>query len=347
MKHVFIGNHPSIQKIREIIARVSPSSHLPVLIIGETGTGKEVVARVLHASSPRNKGKFVKVNCAALPLTLLESELFGYERGAFTGAVSSKPGKFEIASNGVIFLDEIGDMPPLLQAKLLQVVQGQEFTRLGGTRDIKVDTWVIAATNHNLLEDIRQGLFREDLYYRLRVIEIKIPPLRERREDIPLLTEYFIGKHQRELNLKGDFKLGDDLADLFQTYHWPGNVRELSSVILRLMVGEEPDAVRDEILRTMEADKVNWPEGIIRVPQNMVRPRQQSTTGDLPLKSLKELRAEATRNIEQRVIRYALDLAGWNKRKASKMLQISYKTLFYKMEELGIQKTRGPLRSTS
>lgn len=344
MKHVLIGKHPSIQKIREIMARLSDIP-LHVLIIGETGTGKEVIARLLHASSSRKGGKFVKVNCGALPLTLLESELFGYEKGAFTGAVSFKPGKFEIASNGVIFLDEIGDMPPLLQAKLLQVLQSGEFSRLGGTRDIKVDTWVIAATNHNLLEDIRQGLFREDLYYRLRVIEIKIPPLRERKEDIPLLVEHFIKKHQRELNLNGDFKLDDDLAALFQVYHWPGNVRELSSMILRLMVGEDPDTVKEEILRSMEADDINVSEGIIRVPMDVAMPHQESICKDLTVKSLKELRAEATRKIERRVIKYALDLAGWNKRKASRLLKISYKTLFYKMEELGIQKDKDELQT--
>ncbi len=339
MEYVLLGNNPEIQKIRRMIKTLSKTV-FHVLIVGETGTGKEVVARLLHASSPRKKGKFVKVNCAALPLTLLESELFGYEKGAFTGAVSFKPGKFEIASDGVIFLDEIGDMPPLLQAKLLQVVQSGEFARLGSTRDIKVNTWIIAATNHNLKEDMKHGLFREDLYYRLSMITIEIPPLRERKEDIPLLTDYFIKKHQGTLKLKGEFQLDAELRNLFQAYHWPGNVRELSSIILRLMAGDEPEGVKEEIIRNMKADEVEWPEGIIAVPEEVVKAPKEIQGEEVSIKPLMELRAEALREIEHRVIRYALEASGWNKRKASRMLKISYKTLFYKMEELGIEKNR-------
>ena len=243
MENILVGKHPSIKKIRELIGMVSDTA-FNVLIMGETGTGKEVVARLLHHDSKRRVNNFIKVSCAALPLTLLESELFGYEKGAFTGAVKSKPGKFELASDGVIFLDEIGDMPLVLQAKLLQVLQGGEFSRLGGTNDVKVNSWVIAATNHNLERDIRQAIFREDLYYRLNIIKIEIPPLRERREDIPLLSKHFIEKYSQELNINKQLNLNGDLRKLFQVYHWPGNVRELSSMILRLMVGDYPERIK-------------------------------------------------------------------------------------------------------
>ncbi|RLB32699.1 MAG: sigma-54-dependent Fis family transcriptional regulator, partial [Deltaproteobacteria bacterium] len=297
-----------------------------------------VVARLLHYASPRRERKFVKVNCAALPLTLLESELFGYERGAFTGADRFKPGKFEIASGGVIFLDEVGDMPMALQSKLLQVLQSGEFTRLGGTREVKVNTWVIAATNHDLDQDMRMGRFREDLFYRLNIIRIDIPPLRERKEDIELLTEHFIQQHKRELKIKGKFKLDGDMMTLFHEYHWPGNVRELSSTILRLLVGDDPGAIRAEFLRNMRADGLLDEGEAIVIPQDMVEPSlndEQSPSNEF--KSLKDVKAEATRQIEEKLIRHALEVCGWNKRKASRMLKISYKALFYKMKDLGIE----------
>ena len=177
MKHILIGNHPGIQKMRELISLVS-KTNLNVLILGETGSGKEVVARSLYQASKRKNNRFIKINCAALPATLLESELFGYEKGAFTGAVAAKAGKFELAADGVIFLDEIGDMPLFLQAKLLRVIQSGEFTRLGGIKEVKVNSWVIAATNHDLTKDMQEGSFRKDLYYRLNIIRIEIPPLR-------------------------------------------------------------------------------------------------------------------------------------------------------------------------
>ena len=337
MKHVLLGNHPAIEKIRELIAVVSDTA-LNVLITGETGTGKEVVARLLHHASPRRNRKFVKVNCAALPMTLLESELFGYEKGAFTGADKFKPGKFEIASGGLIFLDEIGDMPLILQAKLLQVLQSGEFTRLGGTREVKVNAWVVAATNHDLDKDMQKGAFREDLFYRLNIIRIDIPPLRERKEDIRLLADYFIQKHRRELNIKERFKLDGELTRLFMDYHWPGNVRELSSILLRLLVGEDEESIRREILRNMEAEGYELPEVSAQVPDEIVSPssEEDEIPSEGPL-SLKELKDKATRHIERKVILYALESSNWNKRKASRMLKISYKALFYKMKDLGIE----------
>jgi DNA-binding NtrC family response regulator len=337
MEYSLIGDHPSIQKIRELIEMVSDTA-FNVLILGETGTGKEVVARLLHRASERRRNTFVKVNCAALPLTLLESELFGYEKGAFTGAVKFKPGKFELASEGVIFLDEIGDMPLAIQAKLLQVLQSGDFTRLGGTRDVKVNAWVIAASNHNLDEDMKKGLFREDLYYRLNIIKIEMPPLRERKEDIPLLIKYLTEKHQNEMKLDQPFRLNGNMYKLFQQYHWPGNVRELSSMLVRLMVGDDPKWIETELLSNMQSD------GLYPSTASGLKPPARAAlepSGDLEmenLRSLKILKSEATHFIEKKAIMHALNMTGWNKRQAAKLLKISYKTLFYKMENLGIER---------
>lgn len=334
MEYTLVGNHPSIKKIRELISMVSDTA-LNVLLLGETGTGKEVVARLFHYVSTRCEKRFVKVNCAALPRTLLESELFGYERGAFTGAVKSKPGKFELASDGVIFLDEIGDMPALLQTKLLHVLQSGEFNRLGGTEDVKVNAWVISSTNHDLERDMRNGLFREDLYYRLNTIKIEIPPLRERKRDIPLLIRHFVQKYRRDLKINKRFFLDKNLRNLFQTYHWPGNVRELSSTILRLMVGDNPEKVKSELLNNMESNGLSPSIKLIPEISEETSQRDRYNKSDT-LIPLKDLKAEATRYIERKTITYALNLTGWNKREAARMLKISYKALFYKIAGLGI-----------
>jgi two-component system response regulator AtoC len=337
MDYVLLGNHPSIEKIRELITMVADTA-FNVLIVGETGTGKEVVARLLHYASPRRDKRFVKVNCAALPLTLLESELFGYEKGAFTGAGTSKPGKFEVASDGVMFLDEIGDMPMVLQAKLLQVLQSGEFTRLGGTRDVKVNSWVIAATNHDLEKDIQTGRFREDLYYRLNIIRIDIPPLRARARDIPLLTRHLLQKYRAQLKMQEPFKLNGDLRKLFQEYHWPGNVRELASTLLRLLVGDDPDKVRMELIGNMNADGLPLPEEIAKEYKEMALKEAEAPRGEVASKSLKDLKGEASEYIERKAITHALHMTGWNKKQAARMLKISYKALFYKIDNLGIQR---------
>jgi len=338
MKHVLLGKHPSIKKIRELITMVSDTA-FNVLILGDTGTGKEVVARLLHYASPRRNKRFIKVNCAALPMTLLESELFGYEKGAFTGADKSKPGKFELASDGVIFLDEIGDMPLVLQAKMLQVLQSGEFNRLGGTRDVKVNAWVIASTHHDLEEDMKQGIFREDLYYRLNIIKVEMPSLAERKKDIPLLSNHFIQEYRRDLKIGDRFKLNGDLRKLFQIYHWPGNVRELSSNILRLMMGDDPEKVRFELLGNMKADGLSPSLKLFfGQPEETEKGMKESKEPDIP-KSLKDLKRNAANYIEKKVILHALEMTGWNKRQTAIMLKISYKTLFYKMDKLGMEKS--------
>jgi two-component system, NtrC family, response regulator AtoC len=327
MNYPLIGNHPSIKKIRELVTMVSGLA-LNVLLLGETGTGKDVLARLLHDSSPRRQKKFVKVNCAALPLNLLESEMFGYEKGAFTGADKLKPGKFELASGGVMFLDEVGDIPLVLQAKLLNVLQSGEYSRLGGTGTIKADSWVITSTNHELEKDIKQGLFREDLYYRLNIIKIELPPLREKKEDIPLITDYLIQKSQAELNIDSQFSLNSDLKKLFLEYPWPGNVRELSSIVMRLMVGDDPEIIKTELVKNMEMGLPPAIDNIAKAPiQNEESP-----------KSLKDLKLSATGYIEKKAILHALDVNRWNKSETARLLKISYKTLFTKMHELGIEK---------
>jgi two-component system response regulator AtoC len=317
-----IGNSPPIKGIRELI-KVVANTGLSVIIYGETGVGKEVIARELHRLSKRRKKRFVKVNCAALPSELLESELFGYEKGAFTGATRFKPGKFEIASDGVIFLDEIGDIPLPLQAKLLQVLQSGEFSRLGG-EDVKVDTWVITATNHDLGRDLSEGRFREDLYYRLNIIKIVIPPLRERKEDIPLLVDYFVKKYRSELDISEDFTIDSKMMNFFLEYDWPGNVRELSNAIQRLMVLGDRDYLESRV----------FPESGLMDKNLEFEPDVEEVV------PLKQLKAGAGEYIERKVIAHVLNITGGNKIKAAKILNISYKALFYKMKNLGLSRTQ-------
>ena len=320
-----IGNSPPIRNIRELI-KVVADTGLSVIIYGETGVGKEVIARELHRLSKRRKKRFVKVNCAALPSELLESELFGYEKGAFTGATRFKPGRFEIASDGVIFLDEIGDIPWPLQAKLLQVLQSGEFSRLGG-EDVKVDTWVITATNHDLVRDLKEARFREDLYYRLNIIKIDIPPLRERKEDIPPLVAYFVKKYRSELDISEDFTIDSRMMDLFLEYDWPGNVRELSNTIQRLMVLGDWDYIESRMF-----------------PESGLMDKNLELESDVEeVVPLKQLKAGAGEYIERKVIAHVLNITGGNKIKAAKILNISYKALFYKMNNLGLSK-RSPER---
>ncbi|MDT5061327.1 MAG: hypothetical protein QOH63_1786 [Acidobacteriota bacterium] len=246
VEHNMVGESQRMRDVYQFIARVAPTS-ATVLILGESGTGKELAARAIHLNSPRKSKAFVAVNCAALTETLLESELFGHEKGAFTGAVAQKKGKLEVADGGTLFLDEVGDMPALLQAKLLRVLQEQEFERVGGTRTLKVDIRLIAATNKDLEEAIRQGTFRQDLYYRLNVVSLSMPPLRERREDIPLLASYFVQKYSDKCNRKVRGISGEARVRL-TNYDWPGNVRELENAIERAVVLGTTDLILPEDL---------------------------------------------------------------------------------------------------
>src|SRR5437867_12181332 len=232
--NLLVGNSERMAEVRDLIDRVADTDVI-VLLRGESGTGKELVARALYASSLRRDKPFVKVNCAALPTELLESELFGFERGAFTGAIQQKPGKFEFANHGTMFLDEIGDMSFPLQAKLLQVLQDGEFARLGGRHDVRVDVRVLAATNRDLESAVAEGQFREDLFFRLNVVCITLPPLRQRRDEIPALTQYFLRRYSEHYN-KPSLALATDTLRLFAEYDWPGNVRELENLIKRMVI---------------------------------------------------------------------------------------------------------------
>jgi Nif-specific regulatory protein len=240
-----IGRSKKILEIVDMIRSVAPTS-ATVLLTGESGVGKEVFAKAIHYSSPRKDKPFIKINCAAIPEDLLESELFGYEKGAFTGANTLKKGKFELAHGGTIFLDEIGDMPLLLQSKLLRVLQEKEVERLGGSKPIKIDVRIIAATNKDLEKMVYEGTFREDLYYRLNVISIHIPPLRERKEDIPSLVYHFLEKFSREYNK--NLKISEEVIDVFLNYHWPGNVRQLQNTIERMVILAKGDILTKENL---------------------------------------------------------------------------------------------------
>jgi two-component system response regulator AtoC len=312
-------------RLRELIEQVADAD-VTVLIHGESGSGKEVVARTVHELSTRREAPFVKVNCAALPEELLESELFGYERGAFTGASGRKSGKFELANSGTIFMDEIGEMSSPLQAKLLQVLQDGEFCPLGGQHDVRVDVRVIAATNRNLEEMVGKGGFREDLYYRLNVVNVWVPPLRERREEIPVLIDHFLRrfshKYNREFQLISD-RLMQGLLD----YEWPGNVRELENMIKRIVVLQSEDMIAQEIFIS---------------PRRIAKPVQEpdSFAADLEEEdatlSLRDIGRRAARDAEREALKRVLYQTNWNRKKAAKILEVSYKTLLQKIKDCGL-----------
>jgi two-component system response regulator AtoC len=329
-----IGVSAEIQRIRDLINHVA-ATDLNVVISGESGVGKEIVTRNLYFKSNRNGKPFVKINCAALPESLLESELFGYERGAFTGADQKKRGRFELAHGGVLMLDEIGDMSLPMQAKLLQVLQSGEFLPLGSEKEIKSDTWVIAATNHDLEQDIKEKKFREDLYYRLSIIRIFIPPLRERPEDIPPIVEYYL-KEYTTCYYK-DFALTPGEMERLRRYYWPGNIRELQNVLKRMVVlGNCPD-ILDKLetcqISDMESDQCGAVAHIAKDLITMVG----NGDGDLESISLKKIKKKAVDRVEREVISAILEKTGWNRWNASKILKISYKTLLYKIDGLNLE----------
>jgi transcriptional regulator with GAF, ATPase, and Fis domain len=293
-----------------------------VLILGESGVGKDLVARAIHAASSRRGGPFVKVNCAAIPQDLLESELFGHEKGAFTGAYRRKPGQFECANRGTIYLDELGDLPLALQAKLLHVLQDFRFSRVGGHALVEVDTRVVAATNRDLEAAMARGEFREDFYYRLNVVEIKVPPLRERREEIPALASRFLARFNSQYGRQKQL-MPETLARLME-YPWLGNVRELENAIRRLVVlGDGEQAI--EALVTRGRNGRNGHNGHFPAPQPAV-------VGG----GLKEVRRRAAREAERKALLEVLDCVSWNRSEAARILRVSYKTLLTKISECGL-----------
>jgi two-component system, NtrC family, response regulator AtoC len=334
-----IGVSKNIERVRELIEHVAHTG-LNTVVFGESGVGKEVVAQNLYQKSPRLGKPFIKINCAALPEGLLESELFGYERGAFTGAEQKKKGKFQLAHSGVLLLDEIGDMSLPLQAKLLHVLQsGGEFSPLGSEKEVKADTWVIAATNHDLKKDIDDGKFREDLYYRLNIIKIHLAPLRERPEDIPPLIDFYIKEYTSMLNNRHIEKPGAKVIDRLCTYRWPGNVRELQNVLKRMLVLGDCNQIADELFNNEgmatssdgQTDQLNHNASLTRILdlQGKNSPDNQSF-------SLKTAKKNAVEMVEREIISHVLDRTDWNRSKASKILKISYKTLLYKISDLNI-----------
>jgi len=321
---VIFGISPVMGKIRQKLEKAA-GANIAVLLRGQSGTGKEVFAKLIHSQSPWRDGPFVKVSCPAIPGTLMESELFGYEKGAFTGAYGTKAGRIELAHRGTLFLDEIGELDPSLQAKLLQLLQDGEFNRIGAAGDRRIDVRFVCATNRSLEQEMKSGNFREDLFYRISVLTIQLPSLRERREDIPILVDYFIRTHSRRLGRSAP-PLSKSLLTELMKYSWPGNIRELENLIKSYVVfGAEED---------LRAALQNGHEDFLRpeIPSNGVV-------------SLKKVVRNATKQLERTFILKALEANHWNRRKAAQALSISYAGLLCKMREAGVPPTRGPRAS--
>ncbi len=322
----FVAASANMRKLRSQAALVA-NVDIPVLMLGESGTGKEVMARLIHKLSPRAHRTFLKVNCAAVPADLLESELFGYEAGAFTGATHAKPGKFELSNKGTILLDEIGEMPPSLQAKLLHVLQDQQFSRLGSRSVIKVDVRILAATNINIPEALANKRLREDLYYRLNAFTLHIPPLRERKEEIPILLKHFMTRLSEQY-ARPPLPFSADLLQACLNYPWPGNLRELGNFVKRYLV------LGDEKLAIHELQPRSDGSGAQFDPAPP-RPNTPETPG-----GLKGLARSAKDEAEAEAIAKALDETNWNRKQAAALLQISYKALLYKIRQYGIAQSK-------
>jgi two-component system response regulator AtoC len=312
-----IGDAPPMQEIFSTIQKVSASKFTTVLLQGESGTGKDLVARTIHSLSDRSQAIFLDINCSAFPESLLESELFGHERGAFTGARGQKKGLFELADGGTIYLDEIGDMPLTLQGKLLKAIESKRFRRVGGTTEISVDIRIIAATNKDLKTEVEQGRFRNDLFYRLKVIPIYLPALRERQEDIPKLAHHFIEKFNQEFK-KSVRGISDEALTLLVQYAWPGNVRELKNVIERVLILETGD--------TIEAKDLP-PE----IAQYVEEPRESKIADNFPLAGL------SLEEVEKELISKAIAMAAGNQTRAAELLGISRDTLRYRLQKFGLK----------
>jgi len=315
-----IGSSAQMEEVFKIIAKIA-NSPTTVLVQGESGTGKELVAYEIHRNSDRASKPFVKINCAAIPATLIESELFGYERGAFTGAVASKPGRFELANEGTLFLDEVADMPLEMQVKLLRVLQEHEFERVGGIHSMKVDVRIITASNKELQVEVKAGRFREDLFYRLNVVPIRLPALRERKEDIDLLVRYFVQQFNERLK-KQIVNLTPETLSSLRSFSWPGNIRQLENVLERMVLMSENDTLRISDLPPEIAAEVG--------------PVAEATPGDSV--SFKELVKKQTQSVERDLIEKALEEKGGNVTRAAEKLGLSRKGLQLKMKELGVRR---------
>jgi len=327
----FVAASAEMRKIRSQAALVA-NVDIPVLLLGESGTGKEVLARLIHKLSPRAHRTFLKVNCAAVPADLLESELFGYEAGAFTGATHPKPGKFELCNKGTILLDEIGEMPPLLQAKLLHVLQDQQFSRLGSRSVIKVDVRILAATNINIPEALASKRLREDLYYRLNAFTLQLPPLRDRTEEIPILLKHFMSR-MAERFARAPLPLSQSLLEACQAYGWPGNLRELNNFIKRyLILGDEKLAI-NELKPKSDSSGAQF--------ESVMESSGDSGGG------LKSLARSAKDEAEAEAIARALEETNWNRKQAAALLKISYKALLYKIRQYGIAQAKSHHKLTA
>lgn len=318
-EQVVFGRTEAMRALRERLQKLA-GANVPVLIQGESGTGKDIIARMIHGLSPWRTGPFVKVNCPAIPGTLLESELFGYEKGAFTGAYGSKPGRVEMAHRGTLFLDEISELDSALQSKLLQLLQDGQFCRIGAQEDKKVEVRVVCATNRQLEQEIAGGTFRQDLFYRINVVNLHMPPLRDRAADIPELVAFFLEYYNRKYNCRAR-EVSDELMGMLQKYHWPGNIRELENLVKRYVILGTEEAVTNDLV-AQERDFFN-PE----IPL------------DGPI-SLKKLTRQAVRELERKVILKVLQANHWNRKQSARALSISYRALLYKIRDTGLPSNR-------
>ena len=317
---IIFGHSEVMQAVRSRLGKVA-AANVPVLITGESGTGKDIIARLIHGLSPWKTGPYVKVNCPAIPGTLLESELFGYEKGAFTGAVGSKPGRVEMAHRGTLFLDEISELDPSLQSKLLQLLQDGQFCRIGAQEDKKVEVRVVCATNRHLESEIESGAFRQDLYYRINVVNLHMPALRERRGDIEDLCSYFLEYYNRKFNCRAR-PLSNEVLAVLQKYHWPGNIRELENLIKRYVILGHEEVITNDL--------------VARQP-DFFNPEMISLDGPI---SLKKLTRQCVRELERKVILKVLQQHHWNRKQSARTLGISYRALLYKIRDAGLPSNR-------
>ncbi|HEY1461868.1 MAG TPA: sigma 54-interacting transcriptional regulator [Terriglobales bacterium] len=320
---IVFGRSEAMRLVHERLTKIA-SANVPVLIHGESGTGKDIIARMVHGLSPWKSGPFVKVNCPAIPGTLLESELFGYEKGAFTGAYGAKPGRVEMAHRGTLFLDEISELELGLQSKLLQLLQDGQFCRIGAQEDKKVEVRIVCATNRNLEVEIESGTFRQDLFYRINVVSLYMPPLRERRGDIEDLVNYFLHYYNHKFNCRAR-ALSPEMIGVLQKYHWPGNIRELENLVKRYVILGNEEAIAAD-LAPRQTDFFN-PDIDFEGPI-----------------SLKKITRQAVRELEGKIILKVLQANHWNRKKAARALSISYRALLYKIRDAGLPANRSARR---